>query len=325
MRVAVVALAVACTAAMLGAQATRRRPRAARPKAAIVISVDTTSVPRRDTAEYRACTLDARNGIGILVLDSLTGERLTLRAIALVRRKGAKVDTGAFRIYRGDNLPERIDDRHWLPLARERPGVYDIEVRVAGYRPWFAKHVVVRSDGCHVVLVPLTARLVRDPNAGPDQSRAAPPREATYARVVRDADLFDLARADSAYTTLAETLWLHRDGTYQLHRLERAVDSAGLAHRREIGITGRYAVLRTVWPPAESQKEFYATHRLYFRGASANFSADEAAGFASLTDAGWLDALDDGAELTGGGPDPPPLPRINRLPAPRVYRRVDQR
>lgn len=42
----------------------------------------------------------------------------------------------------------------------ERPGIYEVEVRAEGYRPWRIEGVRAGHDGCHVENVELLARMV---------------------------------------------------------------------------------------------------------------------------------------------------------------------
>ena len=43
----------------------------------------------------------------------------------------------------------------------ERPGVYDVEIRAEGYRPWQIKGVEAGQDECHVENIMLLAGMVR--------------------------------------------------------------------------------------------------------------------------------------------------------------------
>jgi hypothetical protein len=89
-------------------------------------------------------------GLAVTVTDSLTGAPAAAGAtlVATRVRGGAYADSAT-----GDR------DDQVLYGADDRPGVYDVTVRKAGYREWHRAAVEVR-DGCpQVQTVPLAARL----------------------------------------------------------------------------------------------------------------------------------------------------------------------
>jgi hypothetical protein len=93
------------------------------------------------------CTTDVRPAVAVQLRDARTGAILAGPATA-VARDGAFADSvqvGA------------LDSEAWL--AQERPGVYDVTVRKAGYREWTRTGVRVRDGECHVRTVHLVAEL----------------------------------------------------------------------------------------------------------------------------------------------------------------------
>ena len=100
------------------------------------------------------CTLVATPAIQLTVVDSLTAQSALLRSISVLIRSGGLSDT-VFVASLAANAPPFS-----VGLAFDRPGTYDLSVSAAGYKTWTKNAVVVGSDLCHVVTVPLTARLV---------------------------------------------------------------------------------------------------------------------------------------------------------------------
>ncbi|MFN2420581.1 MAG: carboxypeptidase-like regulatory domain-containing protein [Gemmatimonadota bacterium] len=91
-----------------------------------------------------ACTLEARAGINVTVVDSLSGREVAGSGIA---------NEEAF----ADTL-ESFEPGQLFGVF-ERPGTYDVTVTAPGYRPWRVTGVTVRADECHVIPERLTARL----------------------------------------------------------------------------------------------------------------------------------------------------------------------
>ena len=100
------------------------------------------------------CTVLAAPAVQLTVVDSLTGQSALLRSISVSIRSGGLRDTVFVASLSAGAPPFTVG------LAYERPGTYDLSVNAAGYRTWTMNAVVVTSDLCHVVTVPLTARLV---------------------------------------------------------------------------------------------------------------------------------------------------------------------
>ena len=98
------------------------------------------------------CTLEAVWGIEVTVQDSVTGAPSASGA-QLIVRDGAYADT----VMVSGNSAD--PDREVLRAAGERPGLYTVTVRKAGFLPWERTSVVVTADECHVRTVALTARL----------------------------------------------------------------------------------------------------------------------------------------------------------------------
>ena len=100
------------------------------------------------------CTDEFVYGLHVTVQDSVTGAPAASGA-QLIARDGAYADTVTVP-------PAAEDPDNWvLQAAGERPGVYTVTVRKAGFLAWERTGVVVTADDCHVRTVELTARLQR--------------------------------------------------------------------------------------------------------------------------------------------------------------------
>ena len=97
-----------------------------------------------------ACTDEARPGLRVAVVDSLTNANVSGDA-RVIAREGAYADTAHFRA--------PLDSPYWL--AEEREGTYTVTVEQEGYRLWSRSGIKVTGDRCHVRTVTLTARLQR--------------------------------------------------------------------------------------------------------------------------------------------------------------------
>ena len=100
------------------------------------------------------CTLEARPGITVAIVDSVTGT-------SAVRGSRTVARSGAF-----EHLSIAGDDPAWdgitlVSLATERPGTYTVTVSKDGYRDWIKTNVKVVDGECHVETVSLTAKLQR--------------------------------------------------------------------------------------------------------------------------------------------------------------------
>jgi hypothetical protein len=104
----------------------------------------------------KVCTSDFRFGLIVHVRDSISGAPAASGA-SLEARSILGVDTASFPAGR----PEF--DASPLQAAGERPGIYDVTVRKAGYRDWTQTGVRVTADECHVRPTRLTAQMQRVP------------------------------------------------------------------------------------------------------------------------------------------------------------------
>jgi hypothetical protein len=100
------------------------------------------------------CTVLLQPAIQLTVVDSASGQSALLRAINISIRSGGLRDTVFVPSISAGAPPFTVG------LAYERPGSYDLTVSAAGYREWTRSGVVATNDLCHVVTVPITARLV---------------------------------------------------------------------------------------------------------------------------------------------------------------------
>ena len=91
------------------------------------------------------CTDEARPGIRVNVLDSLTNTPIT-EGVRVIARSGTFADTS---------------DPGFHAVAFEQAGMFDVTVEKDGYRLWSRDDVRVQRDECHVRTVDLTARLQR--------------------------------------------------------------------------------------------------------------------------------------------------------------------
>jgi hypothetical protein len=92
-----------------------------------------------------ACTLEARAGINVAVVDAATGAAITNATV--VAREGAFTET----------LTSFQAGEHFGVFERE--GTYEVTNSAPGRQTWRADRVVVGADECHVIPVRLTARL----------------------------------------------------------------------------------------------------------------------------------------------------------------------
>jgi len=101
------------------------------------------------------CTTEARPGIQISVTDSLTGVAAGIASLSISARLGNVRDSLFYPVVpAGTGVLSQ-------GLAYERPGTWDVRVTADGYRPWASLGVLVTNDLCHVITVPISARLQR--------------------------------------------------------------------------------------------------------------------------------------------------------------------
>ena len=86
----------------------------------------------------------------ITVVDSLTGGPPAAPEVHFIVSEGNFRDSTAVR--RPNNS---------VGLLGERPGLYRLEIRAEGYKPWVNTRVRVSADECHVQTVELRAPLQR--------------------------------------------------------------------------------------------------------------------------------------------------------------------
>lgn len=103
------------------------------------------------------CTLEARPSVSVLVRDSATGASIASGA-TLVQQDGDFIDSAFFPAGEPQLDPYALS----TPRSAERPGVYNLTVRRAGYADWERQGVRVTRDRCHVNTVTLTARLIEE-------------------------------------------------------------------------------------------------------------------------------------------------------------------
>lgn len=99
------------------------------------------------------CTVGALPAITLTVEDSVTGQSGPLASLKIKITNGTLSDT-AFVNFISAGAPLFV-----LPMAFEREGVYDLAVTADGYKPWSRSGITVTADICHVMTVPITARL----------------------------------------------------------------------------------------------------------------------------------------------------------------------
>jgi hypothetical protein len=102
------------------------------------------------------CTDELRPGIELMLEDSTTGARQPFTDVVAVATEEPFVDTARVASLIGD--PSRFP---LLGLAFERPGIYDVTARAAGYATWTVSDVRVDEEPVchHVVTRTLTVRL----------------------------------------------------------------------------------------------------------------------------------------------------------------------
>lgn len=95
----------------------------------------------------RECTTDVKPAVSVRIRDARSGAALTGPGMAIAR-DGAFADTAEITAYDPS-----------ARLALERPGVYEVSVRKAGYREWTRSGVRARDGECHVRTAEIVAEL----------------------------------------------------------------------------------------------------------------------------------------------------------------------
>lgn len=129
----------------------------------VALAPEPRSMTPIDPSEYRVtlkvvpivvvCTAEMRPALLVSVTDSLDPARTTFNNVAVVAVDGAFRDSAFVAEYGGQSHPWRVS------LAHERSGRYTLTVRAEGYAPWTQSGIEVQRDACHVVTIPVTARL----------------------------------------------------------------------------------------------------------------------------------------------------------------------
>lgn len=104
-----------------------------------------------------ACTASVEPAIVVEIRDAQTGVPLAQHATGAVR-DGAFLDS--LRPYGFIGDPSSMYSRR---AADERPGRYEVEVHLPGYKAWTVRDVRVVDGGCHVRTVTLQASLQVSP------------------------------------------------------------------------------------------------------------------------------------------------------------------
>lgn len=94
------------------------------------------------------CTMEARSGINVEVLDA-SGDSLAVEPIGTARDGPYEETLTAF----GNRLSGAV----------ERKGTYALSVSAPGYSSWDTTGVVVNADECHVSAVRISVRLKPTP------------------------------------------------------------------------------------------------------------------------------------------------------------------
>ena len=100
----------------------------------------------------RACTTEARPGIGVVLMDAATSGPILDGEAVITAIDGMFRDSIRFTVAPGNyNVA--------MPLAYERDGNYLVQARVTGYLDWAMDDIRVRDGGCHVETRTLFAHL----------------------------------------------------------------------------------------------------------------------------------------------------------------------
>ena len=111
-----------------------------------------------DPFEGLNCTASVEPAIVVLLVDGVTGMEGLSGLGRTTRSRGTVRDGGYVDSLRGRAFSE--DALHRVRAAPERPGRYDVLVRIDGYSDWRALGVTVEGGVCHVQTVELRAVLL---------------------------------------------------------------------------------------------------------------------------------------------------------------------
>jgi hypothetical protein len=105
------------------------------------------------------CTADARPGIQVALLDSISGAPVRGPVRVVVRDGSVTEEFDSQDV----PLPAGADPDSVvfgpIFMAYERPGLYEVTVEAPNYRLWQVTDLRVRADECHVQTAELTALL----------------------------------------------------------------------------------------------------------------------------------------------------------------------
>ena len=123
--------------------------------AAIPVAFGLACSPAATEPDGVVCTLSAAAGINLTIVDSLTGQPVALTGLWARAREGSYVDSTIAAFTDPQSGAVR------MAMVYERRGTYAVTVHANGFQDWNKNGVVVTGDVCHVIGVPLTARMAK--------------------------------------------------------------------------------------------------------------------------------------------------------------------
>jgi hypothetical protein len=120
----------------------------------LIVSLAMFGCKDNKNSDQYACTTSIEPGIIIEIRDAVTDEPLAENATAVITSTDYR-ETLIVSHYEGSDS----STAYAMSGAYERPGIYDIEVSLTGYKSWFRYGVEVTDGICHVGTVRYTARL----------------------------------------------------------------------------------------------------------------------------------------------------------------------
>ena len=114
----------------------------------VLLAAALTAVGCNSDVVGRVCTSSRGAGISVDVRDSVTNALVGQGSI-IIASDGIVADTSVYTPFGPGPYP----------VAYEFPGTLTLTVTQNGYQPWTKAGIVVTSDGCHVKVVSVTARL----------------------------------------------------------------------------------------------------------------------------------------------------------------------
>ena len=104
--------------------------------------------------DEQGCTTELVPGIVIEIRDAVSDAPIAENAVVVIT-DGDYQETLTVSAYEGPDP----SSAYAVAGAYERPGIYDIELNLAGYESWFRTQVEVEAGVCHVNTVTFTVRL----------------------------------------------------------------------------------------------------------------------------------------------------------------------